>query len=177
MSKNDLQYTIYSYLILYKNGITVETVIDNKDIFIELCKRIDKKCCNANLRFMYQNDLLFEIETSKNKEFSFCIDIFDTDFDILSKLLFSQISCSDFLCLSCRVMDIIPSEFNFENTIQESRKSWERFVERIGYKEDDFFVSDESTLAKEKIRDNHILWCYNKSCTGKTFLGLGTVNK
>lgn len=175
MSKNDLQYTIYSYLILYKNGITVETVIDNKDIFIELCKRIDKKCCNANLRFMYQNDLLFEIETSKNKEFSFCIDIFDTDFDILSKLLFSQISCSDFLCLSCRVMDIIPSEFNFENTIQESRKSWERFVERIGYKEDDFFVSDESTLAKEKIRDNHILWCYNKSCTGKTFLGLYTL--
>lgn len=154
MSKNDVQNTIYLYLILYKNGITVENVLSNKNVFVELCKKIDKKCSNANLRFMYQNDLLFEIEASKNKEIIFCIDIADVDFDILSKLLFSQISCSDFLC---QIMDIVPSEFNLEDTIQQSKESWGRFVERIGYKEDDFFMSDESNLAKEKIRENHIL--------------------
>lgn len=175
MSKNDVQNTIYSYLILYKNGITVENVLSNKNVFVELCKKIDKKCSNANLRFMYQNDLLFEIEASKNKEIIFCIDIADVDFDILSKLLFSQISCSDFLCQSCQIMDIVSSEFNLEDTIQQSKESWGRFVERIGYKEDDFFMSDESNLAKEKIRENHILWCYNKSCTGKTYLGLYTL--
>lgn len=171
MSKNDLQNTIYSYLILYKKGITVEDVISNKNVFAELCKKIDKKSSDANLKFVHQSELLFEIEASKNKEFVFCIDITDIDFDILSKLLFSQISCSDFLCQSCKI-DILSSKFGFEDIIQESLKSWERFVERIGYKEEDFFVSDESKLAKEKIRDNHILWCYNKSCTGKTFLGL-----
>lgn len=175
MSKADLQNTIYSYLILYKNGITVKDVIANKSIFAELCKKIDKKNSNANLRFKYKNELLFGIESSKNSEFVFCIDIADIDFDILSKLLFSQISCSDFLCQSCQIMDIIPSEFNFEDIIQESKKSWERFVERVGYKEDDFYVSDESNLAKDKMRDDHILWCYNKSCTGKTFLGLYTL--
>jgi hypothetical protein len=89
MSKNDLQNTIYSYLILYKNGITVENVISNKNVFAELCKKIDKRCSNANLRFMYQNDLLFEIEASKNKEFLFSIDIADIDFDILSNSYFA----------------------------------------------------------------------------------------
>lgn len=175
MSKNDLKNTIYSYLILYKNGITIEVVKNNKNIFGELCKQIDKKCSNANLKFLYQDELLFEIETAKNKDFVFYIDIASIDFEILSKLLFSQISCSDFLCQSCGIIDTSSDDFDLDNSIQESKRSWERFVERIGYKEDDFFVSDESKLAKDKIKKHHILWCYNKSCTGKTFLGLYTL--
>lgn len=43
MGKNKLQDTIYSYLVLYKNGITVEDVLANKDIFAELCSGMDKK--------------------------------------------------------------------------------------------------------------------------------------
>ena len=69
-------------------------------------------------------------------------------------------------------MDIVPSAFDIEDVIKDSKKSWERFVERIGYKEEDFLVSDESSLAKERIKEYNILWCHNKSCTGKTFLGL-----
>ena len=47
MSKNGLQNTIYSYLILYKNGITVEDVVIFRDIFKNGIYVI---CC-----FLYQN--------------------------------------------------------------------------------------------------------------------------
>lgn len=175
MGKNKLQDTIYSYLVLYKNGITVEDVLANKDIFAELCSGMDKKnknILNANLEFTFKNNLLFEIKTTRDTEFIFQIDISNINFDLLSQLLFLQISCSDFLCKSSQLLDIQPMAFDIESVVKEAGNSWEKFIERIGYKEEDFLVSDESHLAKKQIEEENILWCYNKSCTGKTFLGI-----
>lgn len=43
MGKNKLQDAIYSCLVLYKNGITVEDILANKDVFCEICNSMDKK--------------------------------------------------------------------------------------------------------------------------------------
>lgn len=172
MGKNKLQSTIYSYLVLYKNGITVEDVLENKEIFVELCKEIEKNktILNANLEFKNKDNLLFSLKASKRTQFIFQIDITNVNFDLLTELLFSQISCLDFLCKNSHLIDVFPA--NIENVIEDSETSWQKFIERIGYKEDNFLVSDESLLAKKKIEEDNILWCYNKSCTGKTFLGI-----
>jgi len=179
MGKNRLQEAIYSYLVLYKKGITVQDVIDNKAIFLELSNELYKKnksVCNINLKFKQGEDTIFEIKSSiKDDKFVFQIDIGDVDFDALSKLFFAQVTCSDFLYTNSRLVDNSWDKIDFREAMKESIHSWNRFIERVGYKEDDFFTSDESILAKKMITKEHILWCYNKSCTGKTFLGLNSL--
>lgn len=177
MNKRRLQDAVYSYLVLYKKGITVQDVLDNKDVFTVLTNGIDKKnrtICDVHLKFTYKNDLIFEIKSLNNK-LVFQIDITNVDFDILTQLFFLQISCSNFLCRSSQLIGTLPPTFEIEKLIKESEGSWERFVDRIGYKEEDFFVSDESLISKKIIEEENILWCYNKSCTGKTFLGIYTL--
>lgn len=177
MNKRRLQDAVYSYLVLYKKGITVQDVLDNKDVFTVLTNGIDKKdrtICDVYLKFTYKNDLIFEIKSLNNK-LVFQIDITNVDFDILTQLFFLQISCSNFLCRSSQLIGTLPPTFEIEKLIKESEGSWERFVDRIGYKEEDFFVSDESLISKKIIEEENILWCYNKSCTGKTFLGIYTL--
>lgn len=179
MSKNRLQEVIYSYLVLYKNGITIQDVIVNRVIFIELSDELYKKnksVCDINLRFSHGDDVLFEIKSAiKDDGFVFHIDISSVDFEALSKLLFGQVTCSNFLHMNSELVDDLSDRIDFRETIKESIHSWNRFVERVGYKENDFFTSDESLLAKKRISEEHILWCYNKSCTGKTFLGLNSL--
>lgn len=66
MNKNKLQEAIYLYLVLYRKGITVQDIIDNKIIFVELSDELYKKnkeVCNINLKFKYRNDVLFEIKS------------------------------------------------------------------------------------------------------------------
>ncbi len=141
MEKDKLQNAFYSYLVLYRNGITVEDVLANKAVFYEICNRMNKKnksILNANLEFVFKNDFLFEIKTTRDTEFVFQIDIANINFDILTKLLFSQISCSDFLCQNCQLIDIPPATFDVEDEIKVSGDSWGKFIERIGYKEEDF---------------------------------------
>lgn len=179
MRKNRLQEAIYSYLVLYKKGITIQDVMDNRAIFIELFNELykrNKTVCDINLKIKQGNDILFEIKsTIKNDKLAFQIDVDNVDFDALTKLLFGQITCSDFLHINSRLIENSWEKMDFREAIKESIHSWDRFIERIGYKEDDFFASDESILAKKIINEEHILWCYNKSCTGKTFLGLNSL--
>jgi len=181
VSENKLQEANYSYLVLYKKGITIQDVIDNKDIFLELSNNLyrkNKSVCDINLKFKQGDNTIFEIKSSvKDDKFVFQIDIDNVDFDALSKLLFGQVTCSGFLHINSRLVDNSNSwdKTDFREAIKESIHSWDRFIERVGYKEDDFFTSDESILARKIITEEHILWCYNKSCTGKTFLGLNSL--
>lgn len=179
MSKDRSQDFIYSYLVLYRNGITVQNVIDNKTTFAGLSKELYRKSrssCDLNLQFKAKEDVLFEIESStKNDEIQFQIDVNQVDFDVLTKLFFGQVTCSDFLRMNSQFTDHLTDSIDFRTAIKDSLRSWNRFLERIGYREDDFYPSDESLLAKSLIKAQHILLCCNRSCTGKTFLGINSL--
>ena len=179
MNKNKLQEAIYLYLVLYRKGITVQDIIDNKIIFVELSDELYKKnkeVCNINLKFKYRNDVLFEIKScASDDEFMFQVDINRINIDALSKLLFGQVTCSDFLCINSQLINNTCAGMDFKETIKESTHSWNKFIDRVGYNEDDFIVSEESTSARKLISEERILWCFNKSCTGKTFLGLNSL--
>lgn len=179
MNKNKLQEAIYLYLVLYRKGITVQDIIDNKIIFVELSDELYKKnkeVCNINLKFKYRNDVLFEIKScASDDEFMFQVDINRININALSKLLFGQVTCSDFLCINSQLINNTCAGMDFKETIKESTHSWNKFIDRVGYNEDDFIVSEESTSARKLISEERILWCFNKSCTGKTFLGLNSL--
>lgn len=178
MNNKKIQDIIFSYMILYKKGLNTQDVLDNSYIFASLSEELQKKnkdICDLNLEFTSNDKVIFYIKSStQNDEKNFQIEVTDINYDLLSNLLFGQISCSDYLIKSSKFkIDIKNIEFG--KLFSEASNSWERFLERVGYKEEDFFTSDESNYARKQINEDNILWCYNKSCTGKTFLGLYTL--
>lgn len=177
MSDKKMLNTIYSYLVLYKNGFTINDILDNREIFIRLCEELVKESksnCDVNIKFVIVGKECFEIKTSANSV-NFQVELNDINFDLLTQLLFGQIKCSDFLYKNSKLINNQQVFGDIEKTSKEALVSWEKFIERIGYKEGDFFVSDETYTARKMIDDENILWCYNKSCTGKTFLGIYTL--
>lgn len=177
MNDKKILDTIYPYLVFYKNGFTINDILDNREIFLTLCDELVKERksnCDVNIKFVIAGKECFEIKTSAN-HVDFQIELKETDFDLLTQLLFGQIKCSDFLYKNSRLINNEEDFLNIEKTSKEALASWEKFIERIGYKEDDFFVSDETYVARKMIDEENILWCYNKSCTGKTFLGIYTL--
>lgn len=176
MEKKNIQDALYSYLMLYKKGLSIQDIIDNQDIFSELCKNLKKSnrnCCDINLRFIFDEKILFEISSFDIRDSNiFLINVDKIDFDLLTKMLFGQISCFAFLYEHSRLVDNKRTKIKYSEVVDEADQSWNRFLRRVEYKEEDFFISDEARLARKKIEEKNTVWCYNKSCTGKTFLGI-----
>ena len=67
MKKKNIQDALYSYLMLYKKGLSVQDIIENHEVLSELCKNLQKSnrnCCDINLRFVFDEEVLFEISSS-----------------------------------------------------------------------------------------------------------------
>lgn len=177
MNDKKMLNTIYPYLVLYKKGFTINDIYNNREVFANLCDELVKESkgnCDLNIKFVIDGKECFEIKTLAN-DICFQVELTDIDIDLLTKLLFGQIRCSDFLYKNSKLINNQQVFGNVEKIRKDALLSWKRFIERIGYKEDDFFISDETYTARKIIDEENILWCYNKSCTGKTFLGIYTL--
>lgn len=177
MNDKKMLNTIYPYLVLYKKGFTINDIYNNREVFANLCDELVKESkgnCDLNIKFVIDGKECFEIKASAN-DICFQVELTDIDIDLLTKLLFGQIRCSDFLYKNSKLINNQQVFGNVEKIRKDALLSWKRFIERIGYKEDDFFISDETYTARKIIDEENILWCYNKSCTGKTFLGIYTL--
>lgn len=59
----------------------------------------------------------------------------------------------------------------FENNIDDS---WSLLKQRVGYTKTTFFEIDDHVASLE---EEHVIWCYNTSCTGKTWLAIQLLDK
>lgn len=178
MNENERK-RLYDYFLLSRCGLDNKVIKENKELFSKLCEdlqKVNKNSCDLNLSFVSEKNKLFEVQSAdKSDEMYFQIDINKVDFDLLNQLLFGQISCSDFLQKSSELIDEKTSSMKYHEMLEKTKKSWRNFLERVGYKEEDFVSPDEAAEAKKIIKEKNILWCYNKSCSGKTFLGIHTL--
>lgn len=179
--KENIQNHIYSYIVLYKKGLTVHDFENNTEMFSQLCEYMlqgkDKTVRNLNISFFSSDKKLFEIKSKDKNNVKFRIDIKEMSCDLFTKLLFGRINCFEFLyrCSTLHKEITVNTLIYEEHIIEQAYNSWNVFLNRVGYEETQFIVSDESKDAQQKIRENHIIWCYNKSCTGKTYLGIQTL--
>lgn len=171
--------SLYAYFLLYSNGVDNKVINENQELFSKLCEDLQKgskNSCDLNLSFVSGENKLFEIQSAdKTDEIYFQIDISRVNFDLLSQLLFGVISCSYFLYKSSKLIDEKSPSMQYHEMLEKANMSWQSFLERVGYKEEDFVSPDEAAEAKKIIKKKNILWCYNKSCSGKTFLGIHTL--
>lgn len=176
MEKKNINDTLYSFITLYKNGLSIRNVIENIEVMSDLCinlKKCNRNCCDINLKFTFNEENLFEISSFDVKDSNvFMINIDIIDFDLLTKLFFGKMSCSEFLYEHSSLINDKRIKFRYNEVVNDANQSWDRFLQRVGYSEEDFFVSDEANSARKEIEKKNIVWCYNKSCTGKTFLGI-----
>jgi len=86
-----------------------------------------------------------------------------------------DITVYDFLNFSINIKAQLESKITTE-TFHNCDCSWEKYLERN--KIDHHFVKPpEYENAYNLLEKNNCLWCYNKSCSGKTYLGIFTVDK
>ena len=170
---------LYKYWVLDKSGLNGEIVEKNKNLFTELCEDLqmrNKSTCDLTLSFVSGENELFVIRSADNDDkMHFQIDINNVNFELLTQLLFAQISCSIFLQNSSKLIDEKMSVSQYCEMLKKGKTSWDDFLDRVDYTRRDFFSSEEVQDAREIIEAENILWCYNKSCSGKTFLGIHTL--
>ena len=139
-----------------------------------------KDNCDLTLSFFFESQLLFVVYSSVAGVLDYHVDVSSMNLDTFAKLMFGQQKCSDFLAASFSNSDLANSDLYRDYSIQDAfanmRSSWTNYKTRLGYNEDSFFEVDEIHTARSKISKEHILWCHNKSCTGKSYLGINTLN-
>lgn len=160
----------------------VNAICKNTELFCQLANylfRTAKNNCDVRLEFSFETKTLFSIASFSERLPIYRVDIRNIDFDAFTKLIFGQMKCSDFLLhtcgepIDCRTFE---SDKPIQVSLTEMSVSWDKYIKRLGYQEDHFFDIDEKADARNIIRSSNILWCYNKSCTGKSFLGINTLN-
>lgn len=92
--------------IKYNNSNKGDFFVKNIRLFTNIFKHINqnKKQCDINLNFKI-NDIIFELKSDKKQSIIFQFDLLNVDYDILDRLFFSQITCSEFLLISSSIID------------------------------------------------------------------------
>lgn len=174
MEEKSLVNYMYNFLALQKNGISDDLFINHKDIVNKLVSELNKiykTNYDTNILFIYKGIKCFEIHANSNK-LEFVCDVEKVKLDLLNELLFGGIKCSDFLIRNSSLCESKIQNYQWDFFVKEALESWNRLLERVYYREDNFFISDEAKYARVKVKENNVIWCYNKSCTGKTYLGI-----
>ena len=107
MNDKKMLNTIYPYLVLYKKGFTINDIYNNSEVFANLCDELVKESkgnCDLNIKFVIDGKECFEIKASAN-DICFQVELTDIDIDLLTRLLFGQIRCSDFLYKNSKLVD------------------------------------------------------------------------
>lgn len=176
---SNLYYQLH--MILSETDI-VKAICNNTEFFCQLADylfRIAKNICDARLEFTFETTTIFSIASFSEKLPLYRVDIRDIDYNAFAKLMYGQMKCSDFLLDTFGKFGVCKTTENdkpIQVSLTEMSDSWDKYIKRLGYQEDRFFDIDEKNDARNELRSSHILWCYNKSCTGKSFLGINTLN-
>lgn len=119
-----------------------------------------------------KTETLFTVPSTKFPYVKLCIDCVKFSLNDLEDLILGQSKMSNIL--SCKsFFSIKASSFTSfcSDTIEDT---WKFFKQRVGYKRP--IVPQELNSAKECLLNENVVWCYNSSCSGKTWLGIQTID-
>lgn len=149
-------------------------ISDIKQAFQSVCNDISNDKRNISLEFSLDGDTIFNVVKHDNGDsVVFCVDLRCIDSGSMRRFLLGQTTCFDFLVENSKLIEKNTKGMAvLKQVLLEAGNSWQQFVERTGYNNIEIVDPDELPTALGLIKKKHVIWCYNKSCTGKTFLGL-----
>lgn len=154
---------------LYQNVGFLDSILevihqDQKESFDVQIDIID--CSNEKV------EMLFTIPSTNLPYVDLCFDCKKLSLDDLEDLILGQKKMSDillfksFLPLEARSFSSFCSNIN--------KDTWKLLKQRVGYKKP--IVPQELNSTKECLLNENVVWCYNSSCSGKTWLGIQTID-
>lgn len=177
MENKEYLNKLHHYSVLRKKyNDDVSIFIDNLDYFNELFLYLNSFVYkeSINLSFVIDNHR-FEL-TKANSTIFFDFDLHKVNFDLFDELLYCKINCYVFLAKSSYLIQSTVYKDSYEENINKALNSWDLFKTRVGYKNTTVIETPDYNNYTERIKKENVVWCYNKSSSGKTFLGIKTLD-
>ena len=105
--------------------------------------------------------------------FDIAIPLESISADDFDGFIYGRKTLLEMIQLSCMSYNINIDLFTFTNAYE----SWSNYQKRIGYDERNLLTFPESASIYQSLQSYHVVWCYNKSCSGKTFLGISQLKR
>lgn len=149
---------------------------------IDLYRDLFRQCTVPNNQEIqnFKANFCFYSKTGKKISYHAGDDFFDIaiplesisadDFD---HFIYGKKTLDEIIRLSCMNYNMNVDPFTFTHAYE----SWNNYQKRIDYDEHGLLTAPESIAISNSLQINHIVWCYNKSCSGKTFLGISQLKK
>lgn len=153
-------------------------ILENFTLYHELFKTItikenpELKNLKINLFFLGENNDMFDWIID-NKYIGILINLQEITTEEFDDFIFGRKTIYEIIeacCLSAG-MDIIG--VNWKIILNNVYESWDNYLNCIGYSNKNLISSPEIEKMKVSLDSNHIVWCHNISCSGKTYAGIG----
>jgi len=158
-------------------GVRVD---DNIALYQQLYDEITKEVnpsisdISANIQFVSPSgDKVSDLENNGNLDLLFYTKhISEASFD---DFIFAKKTLGDLISEYCKTLGI--TVLISDEIFHAWTDSWNRYLERIGYDEANLIVPPENIIIENKLKDTGVVWCHNKSCSGKTFTAINILKQ
>lgn len=175
MENNKYLAKLYDYTMLKsRHSNNINDLLQNDVFFCELFALFNDSL-NSDFFNLSFNSGKLKIEIKANRSISLVFDLHCVPLDAIDKLLFSNIDIINFILQNSSLINYVISDKQFKDNLNSSINSWDLFKNRIGYTNTRIYPTPDDETAKKNIINHNVVWYYNKSCSGKTFLGIRTL--
>jgi len=100
------------------------------------------------------------------------LDIREIKTEDFDDFIFGRKSITDIIETCCLAVGVDIIGINFFESFYNAYESWNSYLNRIGYDETNLISLPETSKMKDSLANNHVVWCHNKSCSGKTYTAI-----
>lgn len=151
---------------LYKKLFKTFTVDNNQEL----------NNLKINLHFYADRDCQFEWIVDE-KYLDIVIDLNNVSTGDFDDFIFRKESIDKIIKNFCYKSEINSDWISSSTEFDNAYESWNSYLVRIGYDERNLISSPEIDKMKESLNKNHVVWCHNKSCSGKTYAAIGLLKQ
>lgn len=153
-------------------------VVDNFDLYKDLFETItinDNQELNAlkiNLFFCADANHQFELKINETY-LDVVIDLNDVPTKDFDDFIFRKKGIENIVESCCFKSNIVNNTLTCSNSeFDNAYESWSNYLNRIGYDKRNLISSPEIDKMKESLDKKRVVWCHNKSCSGKTYAAI-----
>ncbi|MDR0752070.1 MAG: toll/interleukin-1 receptor domain-containing protein [Christensenellaceae bacterium] len=156
-----LEGRILNNFALYRELFNNITVVGNREL----------NAVKANLYF-FAGDYQFDWVMKKDNYIDIYIDLQKIDAQDFDEFIFGRKNITDIVRKYCNSVGVDFIGIDLTTTFENAYGSWDSYLNRIGYDEENLINSPETDKMKTSLLERNIVWCHNKSCSGKTYTAI-----
>lgn len=152
---------------LYKDLFETITINDNQELY----------ALKINLFFFADINHQFELKNNETY-LDVVIDLNNVSTKDFDDFIFQKKGIENIVESCCFKSNIVNNALTYcDSEFENAYESWNSYLARIGYDERNLIYSPEIDKMKASLNKDHVVWCHNKSCSGKTYAAIGLLKQ